>query len=132
MPDLPRSGKPATTAVLFSPSMETPNPATRQPVPSGLPDHFSDPPSGGERCRVNCDTENRRPGADATRGVTMDTTGVGKRIVNGELPVVVSPGVLPTKHIVTAVDGATSLFLGQPWVQPGSRCAVTPIGAKRS
>jgi len=41
--------------------------------------------------------------------------------VHGELPVVVSPGVLPTQHIVTAADGATSLFLGKQCLHPAER-----------
>lgn len=51
----------------------------------------------------------------------MGVTRSGKRIVHRERPVVLSPSGLPTQHIVTAADGATALFLGQQWLQPGER-----------
>ena len=47
--------------------------------------------------------------------------GEGKRIVHADLPIVPSPSGLPSQHLVTARDGATSLFVGQQWLQPGDR-----------
>ena len=46
---------------------------------------------------------------------------VGKRIVHADLPIVSSPSGLPSQHLVTARDGATSLFVGQQWLRPGER-----------
>jgi len=43
----------------------------------------------------------------------------GSRLVHAELPIVPSPSGLPSQHIVTEHIGATSLFLGQQWLQPG-------------
>lgn len=43
----------------------------------------------------------------------------GVRLRHAELPVVPSPSGLPSQHIVTEQTGATSLFLGQQWLQPG-------------
>lgn len=51
----------------------------------------------------------------------MGIARAGKRIVHGNLPLVRSPSGLPTQHIVSTRDGATSLFLGQQWLQPGDR-----------
>lgn len=45
----------------------------------------------------------------------------GRRIENGELPIVASPSGLPSQHLVTSRDGAQHLFLGQQWLQPGDR-----------
>lgn len=45
----------------------------------------------------------------------------GKRIDHAEVPVVPSPSGLPTQHLVGAGDGATALFVGQQWLQPGHR-----------
>ncbi|MBA3643899.1 MAG: cupin domain-containing protein [Chloroflexia bacterium] len=45
----------------------------------------------------------------------------GKRVVHAEVPIVPSPSGLPTQHLVAARDGATSLFVGQQWLQPGER-----------
>lgn len=45
----------------------------------------------------------------------------GARLVHADLPIVPSPSGLPSQHIVTAGAGATSLFLGQQWLQPGDR-----------
>ena len=45
----------------------------------------------------------------------------GKRIDHAEVPVVPSPSGLPSQHLVSARDGATSLFVGQQWLQPGDR-----------
>lgn len=45
----------------------------------------------------------------------------GKRIVHSEVPIVPSPSGLPTQHLVAARDGATSLFVGQQWLQPEER-----------
>ena len=42
-------------------------------------------------------------------------------LVHAELPIVPSPSGLPSQHIVTAAAGATSIFLGQQWLQPGDR-----------
>lgn len=44
-----------------------------------------------------------------------------RRIVHADVPVVPSPSGLPTQHLVSGRDGATSLFLGQQWLQPGER-----------
>lgn len=46
---------------------------------------------------------------------------VGQRIVHAQLPIIPSPSGLPSQHIVTSDTGATSLFLGQQWLQPGDR-----------
>ena len=47
--------------------------------------------------------------------------GDGARIVHAELPIVPSPSGLPTQHIVGAAIGATQLFVGQQWLEPGER-----------
>lgn len=51
----------------------------------------------------------------------MSSKAVGRRIVHAELPIVPSPSRLPSQHIVTERVGATSLFVGQQWLQPGER-----------
>lgn len=43
----------------------------------------------------------------------------GQRIDHAQLPIIPSPSGLPSQHIVTDHIGATSLFLGQQWLQPG-------------
>lgn len=43
------------------------------------------------------------------------------RIDHAELPIVPSPSGLPTQHLVTARDGARSIFVAQQWLQPGER-----------
>jgi quercetin dioxygenase-like cupin family protein len=43
----------------------------------------------------------------------------GAKLVHAELPIVPSPSGLPSQHIVTSEVGATSIFLGQQWLQPG-------------
>jgi quercetin dioxygenase-like cupin family protein len=45
----------------------------------------------------------------------------GRRIDHAQLPIIPSPSGLPSQHIVTSAIGATSLFLGQQWLQPGDR-----------
>jgi quercetin dioxygenase-like cupin family protein len=45
----------------------------------------------------------------------------GRRIVHGEVPVVASPSGLPSRHLVTARDGARALFVGEQWLRPGER-----------
>ncbi|MEA2515107.1 MAG: hypothetical protein QOF33_1195 [Thermomicrobiales bacterium] len=45
----------------------------------------------------------------------------GQRMVHAELPIIPSPSGLPSQHIVTGAVGATSMFLGQQWLQPGDR-----------
>jgi quercetin dioxygenase-like cupin family protein len=45
----------------------------------------------------------------------------GKWIVHADVPIVPSPSGLPSQHLVTAGDGATALFVGQQWLQPGDR-----------
>ncbi len=47
--------------------------------------------------------------------------GRGRRIVHAEVPIVSSPSGLPTRHLVTAGDGARALFIGEQWLQPGDR-----------
>jgi len=47
--------------------------------------------------------------------------GDGARIVHADLPIVPSPSGLPTQHIVGAAVGATQLFVGQQWLEPGER-----------
>jgi quercetin dioxygenase-like cupin family protein/molybdopterin converting factor small subunit len=47
--------------------------------------------------------------------------GDGARVVHAELPIVPSPSGLPTQHIVGAAVGATQLFVGQQWLEPGER-----------
>ena len=49
------------------------------------------------------------------------TTGRGKRIVHAEVLIVPSPSGLPSQHLVTARDGAATLFVGQQWLRPGDR-----------
>jgi quercetin dioxygenase-like cupin family protein len=46
---------------------------------------------------------------------------VARRIVHADRPIQPSPSGLPAQHLVTARDGATALFLGQQWLQPGER-----------
>jgi putative monooxygenase len=43
----------------------------------------------------------------------------GARLLHADLPIIPSPSGLPSQHIVTDQVGATSLFLGQQWLQPG-------------
>lgn len=43
------------------------------------------------------------------------------RVAHADVPIVRSPSGLPTQHLVTARDGARSLFVGQQWLQPGER-----------
>lgn len=45
----------------------------------------------------------------------------GARVVHSEVPIVASPSGLPTQYLVTERDGATALFVGQQWLQPGER-----------
>jgi len=45
----------------------------------------------------------------------------GVRILHKDVAVVPSPSGLPSQHIVTRQAGATSLFVGQQWIQPGER-----------
>ncbi|GIW04911.1 MAG: hypothetical protein KatS3mg059_1531 [Thermomicrobiales bacterium] len=45
----------------------------------------------------------------------------GARILHKDVPIVPSPSGLPSQHIVTRQAGATSLFVGQQWLQPGER-----------
>ncbi len=43
----------------------------------------------------------------------------GTQLRHADLPIIPSPSGLPSQHIVTDRIGATSLFLGQQWLQPG-------------
>ena len=43
------------------------------------------------------------------------------RIEHAEAPIVASPSGLPTQHLVSARDGARSIFVAQQWLQPGDR-----------
>ncbi len=45
----------------------------------------------------------------------------GARIDHSKVSVVPSPSGLPSQHLVTREVGATSLFIGQQWLQPGDR-----------
>jgi quercetin dioxygenase-like cupin family protein len=45
----------------------------------------------------------------------------GQKIVHADLPIVSSPSGLPSQHLVTEAVGATSMFVGQQWLQPGDR-----------
>ncbi len=47
------------------------------------------------------------------------TTGRVRRIVHTDAPVTPSPSGLPTRHLVDAALGSTSLFLAEQWLQPG-------------
>ena len=47
--------------------------------------------------------------------------GRGRRIVHADIPIVPSPSGLPSRHLVTAMDGARALFVGEQWLQPGDR-----------
>jgi len=50
----------------------------------------------------------------------FDTTArTGVCLRHADLPIVPSPSGLPSQHIVTEQVGATSLFLGQQWLEPG-------------
>jgi quercetin dioxygenase-like cupin family protein len=44
-----------------------------------------------------------------------------RRIVHAERPIVRSPSGLPSQHLVARWCGATSIFVGQQWLQPGER-----------
>lgn len=44
-----------------------------------------------------------------------------RRIVHAEVPIVPSPSGLPTRRLVSASDGAESLFVAQQWLQPSDR-----------
>jgi putative monooxygenase len=43
----------------------------------------------------------------------------GGLLRHSDLPIIPSPSGLPSQHIITEAIGATSLFLGQQWLQPG-------------
>jgi quercetin dioxygenase-like cupin family protein len=43
----------------------------------------------------------------------------GALLRHADLPIIPSPSGLPSQHIVTERIGATSIFLGQQWLQPG-------------
>ena len=45
----------------------------------------------------------------------------GKRIVHAEVPVPAGPSGLPIRHLVTADEGATALFVGEQSLGPGDR-----------
>ncbi|HEX5498646.1 MAG TPA: cupin domain-containing protein [Thermomicrobiales bacterium] len=42
-----------------------------------------------------------------------------RRIVHADIPIQPSPSGLPAQHLVSAASGATAIFLGQQWLQPG-------------
>ena len=44
-----------------------------------------------------------------------------QRIDHTRVPIVPSPSGLPTQHLVSERDGATTLFVGHQWLQPGER-----------
>lgn len=44
-----------------------------------------------------------------------------RRIVHADVPIQPSPSGLPAQHLITVDCGATALFLGQQWLQPGER-----------
>jgi quercetin dioxygenase-like cupin family protein len=44
-----------------------------------------------------------------------------RRIAHGDQPIVLSPSGLPSQHLVARWCGATSIFVGQQWLQPGER-----------
>ena len=45
----------------------------------------------------------------------------GKRIVHAEAPVWSSPSGLPIRPLVTESDGASGIFVGEQWLEPGQR-----------
>jgi quercetin dioxygenase-like cupin family protein len=45
----------------------------------------------------------------------------GSRIVHAEVPIEPSPSGLPMQRLITAEVGATSLYVGQQWLEPGQR-----------
>jgi putative monooxygenase len=45
----------------------------------------------------------------------------GRSLRHADLPIVPSPSGLPSQHIVTEAVGASSIFLGQQWLEPGDR-----------
>lgn len=45
----------------------------------------------------------------------------GKRVVHAEVPIARSPSGLPIRHLVGERDGATGLFVGEQWLEPGQR-----------
>ena len=49
------------------------------------------------------------------------TEGRGRRIVHAEVSVRPAPSGLPTRHLVSADTGATSLFVAEQWLRPGQR-----------
>jgi quercetin dioxygenase-like cupin family protein len=68
--------------------------------------------SWGDRCQVMGD------------GLEEAIVGRGRqavRIEHAALPIVPSPSGLPTRHLISARDGAQSLFVAQQWLQPGER-----------
>jgi quercetin dioxygenase-like cupin family protein len=44
-----------------------------------------------------------------------------RRIIHADVPIQPSPSGLPAQHLISIRDGATALFLGQQWLQPGER-----------
>lgn len=51
------------------------------------------------------------------------TVGAGqaRRIDHASLSIIPSPSGLPTQHLISAGDGAKSIFVAQQWLQPGER-----------
>lgn len=45
----------------------------------------------------------------------------GRRVVHADCPIVASPSGLPVRHLISEREGASQLFLGQQWLQPGER-----------
>lgn len=45
----------------------------------------------------------------------------GRHIEHSAVPIVASPSGLPTRHLVSARDGAERLFVGEQWLQSGDR-----------
>jgi quercetin dioxygenase-like cupin family protein len=45
----------------------------------------------------------------------------GARLIHADIPIVPSPSGLPSQHIVTEAIGASALFLGQQWLEPGDQ-----------
>jgi quercetin dioxygenase-like cupin family protein len=45
----------------------------------------------------------------------------GQRIAHADVPIVPSPSGLPTRHLVSARNGAEHVFVAQQWLLPGER-----------
>ncbi len=61
------------------------------------------------------------PGAEVVLMRAIGGGAGGGLVRHADLPIIPSPSGLPSQHIITGSAGATTLFVGQQWLQPGDR-----------